>query len=279
MVAATGPAATRPLSERDLDVDGVHVHLVEAPREAGEPILYLHGNPTAGWLWEPFLERTGGVAPDLPGFGRSSLPGDFEPTLEGYARFLQSLADALVPERFALVVHDIGAIAGLVMAQRMPERITRLVVMNHAPLLPGYRWHKGARLWRRPLVGELAMRFVFTRRGVHRVLFSREGEALPSAFLDRVRAALDEREKRAILALYRSMSESDLADAGRDLGAIKAPALVVWATDDPYIPARFGADYARALGGETTLEVVDGAGHWMWLERPDVVDRVAAWLG
>lgn len=266
------------VTERSVEVDGAQIHVLEAPRESGEPILYLHGNPTASWLWTPFLERTGGIAPDLPAFGRSTPSPAFDATLEAYAQFVVAFADACMPQRFALVVHDIGAIAGLVAAQRIPERITRLVVMNHAPLLPGYRWHWGARLWRRPVVGELGMRFVFTRRGMRRVLFSRKGDPLPEDFLANVRAGLDAEEKRAILALYRSMSEADLAEAGANLGRITAPALIVWATEDPYIPARFGADYAEALGGETKLDTVEGAGHWMWLEEPRVVNRVAAFL-
>jgi pimeloyl-ACP methyl ester carboxylesterase len=58
--------------ERHIEVSGTGVHL----REAGDaPILYVHGVPTASWDWEPFVARAGGVAPDLPGFGRSDKPG------------------------------------------------------------------------------------------------------------------------------------------------------------------------------------------------------------
>ena len=272
--------AAEPLSlaERRTEVRGVQVQLLEAAPQTPEPVLYLHGNPTASWLWRPFLERTGGIAPDLPGFGRSSLPYGFDASLDGYSYFLEALADELLPPRFMLVAHDIGAIAGLVLAQRIPDRITRLVIMNHAPLLPGYHWHVAARIWRRRVIGELAMRLVFTRGRLEKAMYSRKGEPMPADFVANVREALDDREKRAILTLYRSMSERDLAEAGRNLDAIKAPALVLWATEDPYIGARFGADYAAALGGEVTLEVLEGAGHWMWLERPDVIDRVADYL-
>ncbi len=55
------------------------------------------------------------------------------------------------------------------------------------------------------------------------------------------------------------------------------PALVLWGQRDPYIPARFGADYAQALGN-AELEEYPDAGHWAWLDRPDIVDRVASFL-
>ena len=44
----------------------------------GATPLYLHGVPTSSDDWVPFLERTGGIAPDLPGFGRSGKPGYLE---------------------------------------------------------------------------------------------------------------------------------------------------------------------------------------------------------
>jgi pimeloyl-ACP methyl ester carboxylesterase len=70
-----------------------------------------------------------------------------------------------------------------------------------------------------------------------------------------------------------------LEQAGVRLGDIKAPALVVWGDDDIYLPTRFAHAYAEALGGETRVEVLPDALHWVWLERPEVVDTVSAFLG
>jgi pimeloyl-ACP methyl ester carboxylesterase len=46
---------------------------------------------------------------------------------------------------------------------------------------------------------------------------------------------------------------------------------------DPYIPARFGREYANALAHAELLELPD-AGHWPWLDRPDLIERVVAFL-
>src|SRR6187431_1054298 len=51
------------------------VHWIE---EGDAPILYLHGVPNGAVMWKPFLERTGGVAVDLPGFGESGKRGDLD---------------------------------------------------------------------------------------------------------------------------------------------------------------------------------------------------------
>jgi len=266
-------------SEHRSQVAGVEVFWRRArPDAARAPVLYLHGVPTHSDDWLPFLERTGGVAPDLPGFGRSGKPADFGYSIAGYDRFLEAFLEEAGLERFSLVVHDWGAV-GLVTAARLHERLERLVVFPSVPLLPGYEWHRIARLWRRPVVGELAMGFT-TRFGFKQL--SKEASAapgpLPEPMLDYVWEHFDHGTQRAILKLYRASPPEVLEAAGADLGRIAAPALVLWSAADPYIGRQFGPAYAEALGGPVELEVVERAGHWPWLDRPELVERVAAFL-
>ena len=258
--------------------DGLPVFWRSAPVAGDEATpLYLHGVPTNSDDWLAFLERTGGLAPDLPGFGRTGKPGMLKYTIEEYADFIELFLEHVGVERVSLVVHDWGAV-GLAFAQRRPERVERLVVINAVPLLPGYRWHRTARIWRTPLLGELAMgtTYRFTAR-----LASRESNAtpgpLPEEWIDSVINHFDQGTSRAILRLYRSSPPDVLARAGEHLGALQMPALVLWGEQDPYIPARFGRDYAAALGAAELASFPD-AGHWGWLDRPDMIDRVAAFL-
>ena len=65
---------------------------VAAGAERPTPV-YLHGVPTTSDDWLPFLERTGGLAPDLPGFGRSGKPGYLDYTIDEYDRFLERFLD------------------------------------------------------------------------------------------------------------------------------------------------------------------------------------------
>jgi pimeloyl-ACP methyl ester carboxylesterase len=273
----------------------------------GPPALYLHGVPTSSddWIGAPacseetppprwrrlpwryprraaeartgFLERTGGLAPDLPGFGRSGKPGHFDYTIDGYARFIEQYLDLLEIERVRLVVHDWGSV-GLAFAQRYPERVERLVVMNAVPFLPGYRWHRTARMWRTPLLGEVAMGAT-TRPALRRASLEANVTPgpLPDAWLDSVLDHFDHGTQRAILRLNRSSPPEVLARAGAELHRLQMPALVVWGLQDPYIPARFAAEYARALPAAELLELPD-AGHWWWLDRPDAIERVVGFL-
>jgi pimeloyl-ACP methyl ester carboxylesterase len=269
-----------PVREHTEEVDGRPVFWRSAETPAGAaPALYLHGVPTSSHDWLGFLERTGGLAPDLPGFGRSGKRGDDDYTMEGLGRFVERFLAHTGTERVRLVVHDWGGV-GLLWAQRFPERVERLVVMDAVPFLPGYRWHRIARVWRRRGAGELFMGAT-TRFGFK--LLSREANAapgpLPDAFLDSVMAHFDQGTQRAILRLYRSAPEEALAAAGAHLGALRCPALVVWGEQDPYIAPGFADAYAAALGGPAEVLRLPDAGHWPWLDRPDLVERVAAFLG
>jgi pimeloyl-ACP methyl ester carboxylesterase len=257
--------ASMEIAERQGEMAGIDVHW----RVAGDaPILYLHGVPAAGWHWEPFLARTGGIAPDLPGFGRSGKPADFDYTIAGYDRFIESFCDELGLEQLTLVMHDWGSV-GLAFAQRLPARVERLVLTSCVPFVPGYRWHRVARGWRTPLVGELLMGFT------NRSAFKR---TLPEGIADRAYDEFDQGTQRAVLRLYRASPPEVLARAGERLGELRQPALIEWATADPYIGAEFGQRLAAALGGPTELNLLE-AGHYPWLERPEMIERVAAFVG
>ena len=266
------------VTTRELDVAGTRVFLREAEPRTPSPVLYLHGVPTHGDDWLPFLERTGGLAPDLPGFGRSDKSAGFDYSIDGYARFLDALVDRLELERLSLLVHDWGAV-GLALAQQRPELIDRLVVMDVVPFVSGYRWHRIARVWRTPVLGELWMgsstrwAFKFVARRTRMV-----PEEHLDAWVDSTIRHFDHGTQRAILRLYRSAPPDVLAAAGERLGTVTAPALVVWGERDQFLPTSFAHATAEALGGPADVEVVEGAGHWPWLERPAVIDRVAGFL-
>jgi pimeloyl-ACP methyl ester carboxylesterase len=262
------------VDEHTGELDGQPVFWRAAGQSAA-PALYVHGVPTSSDDWLPFLARTGGLAPDLPGFGRSGKGGHLDYSIDGIAAFVERFLGLVGVERVKLVVHDWGA-AALAFAQRHPQRIERLVICNAVPLLPGYRWHRVARIWRRPLLGELAMG-LSTRPVLARGLRPAFARPVPAGFAEAAYRHFDQGTQRAILRLYRSAPEDVLAAKGRDLSDIGAPALVVWGALDPYLPSHFADAYAARLPEARVVHVGD-AGHWPWLDRPDVIDRVATFL-
>ena len=236
------------ITEHSAEIDG---HLVVWRQSGDAPILWLHGVPDSGALWLPFLERAGGYAPDLPGFGNSGKRADFPYSIEGYGAFLDAFCDHLELDRVTLVAHDWGAV-GLAMR---PERIERLVLVDVVPFLENFRWHWIARVWRRRLLGEMAMGFAF------KPVARRLARGMPPELLDQALAHLDHGTQRAILRLYRSADPSALARAGARLDAIDAPAMVVWGEQDPFIEPAYGRRLAERLRATESVYVSEG-GHW-----------------
>ena len=256
--------------QREAEIGGRLTAWREAPYE-GVPVLYVHGVPDSAEMWDPLLAQTGGLALDLPGFGRSAKPSHGPYTIDGLADAIEAFLAHSGVDRVSLVLHDWGAV-GLAFAQRAPERIERIVLADVVPFLAGYRWHRVARMWRTPVVGELAMGFTT------RYLMQR-GSGRSGADVDRVMRHFDHGTQRALLKLYRAADPDVLAAAGRDLGRVTAPALIVWGERDPYLPADFARPLADALGTPAPeVEVVPGAGHWVVTEDPATVSRIVRFL-
>ena len=261
------------MDEHTIDLGGTPVFY---RRRSGADVLYLHSVPTSSDDWRELLALTGGIAPDLPGFGRSGKAANNDYSLAGYAGFIEELLDALALPRVTIVGHAWGAAAGLVFAQTRPDRVDRLAIIDAIPLLEGFRWPGIVRWWRRPGVGELAMGSL-TRWLLARML--RRGSVTPAAWpdsrVDAVWEQFDQGTQRALLRLHRSVDEGSLAAAGSGLDTLNRPALVVWGEADPWIPPSFADAYARRLPSATVARVPD-AGHWPWLDAPQLSERLAA---
>lgn len=101
----------------------------------GEPVVFLHGNPTSSYLWRniiPFIEAGRRcLAPDLVGMGSSGKPPHSSYRFIDHARYLDAWFDALdLQENVILVVHDWGSALGFSWAQRHLERVKGLVYME-----------------------------------------------------------------------------------------------------------------------------------------------------
>jgi pimeloyl-ACP methyl ester carboxylesterase len=269
-----------PIGERFIEVDGIRILVRERVGE-GAPTIFLHGNPTNSADWLPFLEHMEGpaIAIDLPGFGRSDRPdpGRFDYAVGTYGRLLDRIFMRLAPEGYRLVVHDWGVV-GLVAAQHRPEALQRLVVINAVPLSRDYRWHWIARLWRRRGVGEV-VNAINSRSGTSALLrLARpDRKPMPPEFVDMVWEDFDSGTGRAILRLYRSADPEVLEAAGEHLDRLDCPALVLWGKADPYISSADGRTFQRRLPRARFAEF-DDAGHWPWIDRPEVIAEVVSFV-
>ena len=264
-----------------LTVEGIRTSvLVGGSGEPGEAVVFVHGNPDAGSDWMPLMMRVAPfarvIAPDLPGFGAADARRDRDYTIFIYARFLDGVIRAFDVQRVHLVAHDYGGPFAAAWAADHPDRVASVTFVNTGVLV-GYRWHRMARLWRTPVVGELVMRAM--RPALIRARLARENPGLPARWLDTIVGHLmPEKTRRAVLRLYRSGGPADMDQLAARLRQHDHDALVVFGDADAYIPADVAHRQVNVFP-RVDIRILRGLGHWSWLEDTDAVaDQVVPFL-
>lgn len=269
--------------------DGRLHYIDEGPRD-GQPVVFVHGNPTWGYLYRRFIKAVTGwgfraIAMDHLGFGRSDKPTRRDVYgIPRHADRCEALLEALNLKDATLVVQDWGGPIGLSWAARHPERVSGLFVLNtffQRPVsdvpLPAI-----LKAFRTPVVGELLVK---------------GGHAFVKGFLFRAGlndpACLSETDKAAYLAPHPTWSSragilafprqipsgpagpiSDfVASEGAKLEAAFAgkPVKIVWPMKDvAFSPDALDAMWLKAFQNAEVIRVED-AGHFIQEDAHEVV--------
>lgn len=159
MAANAKSAVSLPLvSLRTVHADGIEVFYREAGDPSAPAILLLHGFPTSSLMFRELIPRLAQryrvIAPDLPGFGFTSVPADrnYTYTFESIATTIDAFTEALGLTRYAIYIFDYGAPTGLRLALKHPERITAVVSQNGNAYLEGLgdAWDPIKAYWKEP---------------------------------------------------------------------------------------------------------------------------------
>jgi pimeloyl-ACP methyl ester carboxylesterase len=252
--------------------------LSAGPAEGSEAVVFVHGNPGSADDWQPLIGALGergkrALAFDLPDFGETVAPAGFEHTTDGYAAFLGRGLQALGVERVHLVVHDFGGPIGLAWAAGHVDSLASVTLIDTG-ILPGYRWHLLARVWRTPVLGEI-FQATATRRLFRALVNHGEPGGLPRPFVDRMYDHYDRRTRRAVLKLYRATDDPDAmsAEVTAALAPRDVPALVIWGEHDAYLPASLAARQREAFPS-ADVHVLPASGHWPFADAPETVERL-----
>lgn len=128
---------------------------------AGEPLLFVHGNPTWSFYWRNLVRGLQSdyrcVVPDHIGCGLSDKPQDYSYTLTQHIENLTQLVERLDLRGATLLAHDWGGAIGLGTVLKMPGRFSRIILFNTAAFPPPFiPWRIAA--CRLPVFGTLAIR-------------------------------------------------------------------------------------------------------------------------
>lgn len=226
-----------------------------------DPVLVLHGLGGAG-KWESFHMALGTVTstllPVLPGWaeGQPAVP-----SVRDYTSLMVEFLDTLELPQVILVGHSIGGWVAMELATRYPDRVARLVLV--APMgLPG-----GADLT--SLDAEEFAKRAFGKLGL-------VATANPYGFgaeFENVRKGPEfERQwkGRGVVAKLALQPDPALLEAMR---SVKVPTLLVWGREDRIVPPQQG-EMLHAAMPNSSLVVIDRAGHLPMVERPETMNRL-----
>jgi haloalkane dehalogenase len=279
-------------ADRDIPVGGTTMHCVEAG--SGQPVVFLHGNPTSSHLWRAVLPRLAGdrryIALDLIGMGGSGKPA-IDYTLAEHIDYVTAVLDVLGLDEVIFVAHDWGVAICLDFLRRHPDRVAGVAFMEGhlRPLASWADFDPGGRdifqQLRTPGVGErmvLAENFF-----IETLLPAGMLRALPPADLDAYRRPYpDPPSRRPLLRWAREIpvggepehSAAILARAWTHLAASPVPKLLIHARPGAVVTADTVDLCRRSLPNLTVHDV--GAGvHFLPEDRPrEIADAVFRWI-
>jgi pimeloyl-ACP methyl ester carboxylesterase/2-polyprenyl-6-methoxyphenol hydroxylase-like FAD-dependent oxidoreductase len=266
-------AAPRPITDSP-------VRLFVEERGHGEPVLLLHGWPDCHTVWRRQVDaltaagyRT--IAPDLRGFGDSDKPDPVPaygmlPVLAD----LLGVLDRLDVEQVHVVGHDWGGAIGSMLAALAPARVASLTCLSvgHPAAFRSAGWEQREKSW---------YMLLFQFPGIAEQWLSANDFANLRAWarhpqIDEVVARFrDPRALRASLGLYRAIlpPETLIAPAAQD-PRISAPTMGLWSTGDFALTEAAVTGTERHVTGPWRYERIEGAGHWIQLDAPEVVNEL-----
>ncbi len=124
-------SAKFPFESRYVDVAGSRMHYVDEGE--GDPVLFLHGNPTWSYLWRniiPYAAQVGrAIALDLMGMGKSDKPG-IEYRFFDHVRYVEGFIERMKLQRITFVIHDWGSALGFHYASRHEGNVKAIAFME-----------------------------------------------------------------------------------------------------------------------------------------------------
>lgn len=235
----------------------------------GLPILFAHGFPLDGTLWQPQLDKLADeyrvIVPDLRGFGNS--PSTHEVTMEQYADDLCALLDELGVDQVVLAGLSMGGYIAFAFYRKHPDRVHGLVLVdtrpqadtdegraNRATTAQQVKEHGAA-----PLADDM----------LEKLLSPATHENQPD-LAQTIRAMMARQSVQGIVAALQGMAERP--DSRPMLGDISVPTLVVVGADDTVTPIADAESMANAIPG-SELVVISDAGHLSNLEQPEAFNQ------
>jgi pimeloyl-ACP methyl ester carboxylesterase len=253
-------------TESTVEFPGWKLHLARAG--SGRPALVLHhdiGTPDRLPFYDALAAKYDVLVPHHPGYGRSERP-EWMRSVRDIAVVYRGLLGDLGIEKAALIGLGFGGWIAAEMASMAPRDLSALVLVGAMGVKP-----PEGDILDQAIIGYID----YARAGFHdQNAFERVYGAEPSN--DQLVAWDICREMNFRIAWKPYMYSQTLPHL---LGAVRAPALLVWGGDDKVVPVSAGRRYAQALAN-AKLHTISACGHCVDMEKPDeLAALVTGFLG
>jgi pimeloyl-ACP methyl ester carboxylesterase len=243
-------------------------------RGTGYPVLFIHGIPTSGQLWNGVIERMGGQytchAIDLPGLGRTPKAAYGPKQLETLADQIEQIRIENNIEKWHVVGHDAGSAIAVHYAYRFQQRVDRLALLSPA-VFPELKPFHLFRILRKPVIGELLapiVNSIFWNVAMRYAV--QDSDGLTDTVKDFHAPFSGPTGSWKMMSMLRwGNPEEVLAAIPEMLPQLSIPTLIFQGAHDVAVPALF-AHRASALIPRSRVVMVD-AGHFIPLNNPEVV--------
>ena len=270
---------------RYVDADGLRVHIAEAGDATAPPVLLLHGWPQHWYMWRGVIERLWPhfrlIAPDLRGFGWTEAPGGGYDA-DTFASDQVALLDALEIETASVIGHDWGGWTSFLLGIDHADRIERMVVCNSPHPWPRVEPRSVLEVWRSwyAVVNATPLgKWVAQTTRIPELILSRGNVGDP--FAEGIELYLQQFDEPAradaSMKLYRyylRIFASGVRGGGYRDKRLTVPTLLLFGTADRYVSSRLMPGF-ESHADDMELELVEGSGHFIVNEKPELVARRA----
>ena len=265
-----------------LDVAGSQLRLEGGELRERPTVLIVHTGP--GNDHSPYRDHIGPLLAeelqvvylDLRGFGRSDLSEPAQWNTERWAADLRAITEILGLERPVILGAGWGCYTALRYAERWPDALSRLVLVNPAARVVVPRIVASFDELGGPAAGEAAFRFYEHPSEQSIALFMRECFHLTVGEANAQQLLLGQTWTWTV-AVHWMSTEARTLDLRPALGDVTAPTLIAAGTDDPQYPRASIAEVVEGIP-HATVRWYDGARHSIFRDRPEVSHLIRGWI-
>lgn len=244
------------------DLDGVSVAYRAYGEDYGDTIVLVHGFLGSSYDYRYLSERLSEthrvIAVDLPGFGHSDKPLDYDYTRENQAETLASLMEALGIERYVLGGHSMGGDVVLRHADMYPERVEKLVLFASVG-----GEESAPRALPRIVYALLFQNYYVQRRGFDTLFVDENFQS--AAYFEPMYYFTRQIPTAVLRKFSEDRDETPLTEL---LGEIETPTLLLYGDKDTWTPLEIGETLDDSLAN-SSLEILENVGHMPFMETPE----------